>query len=102
MSKRIQIVLTPDAWNTVEAICTEANKNFASGTVTTSDAINEMILTAKVDIRSLQLKHTDLRRSLRVMAANEDIDVDAVLKALTEFKARSGKKKTQIATGETT
>ena len=54
-----------------------------------------MILTAKVDVKALQLKHTDLRRSLKALAGKDDIDIESAIKSLMELKARggSGKKK---------
>lgn len=92
MVKRLQIALTDDAWSAVELLTTSANSNFKNGRVTFSDAINEMILCAKVDIPTFQSKHLNIRKSLRVMAAQEEIDVDALIKTLSEYKAKSAKK----------
>lgn len=92
MKKRIQVVLSDEAWELVESITSEANNNFEVGSISYSDVINEMILSAKVDIRSLQLKHTDLRRSLRSLASKDNIDIEQVLKALHDLKGRNGKK----------
>lgn len=92
--KRLQVILTPEAWEAVEAICIEANQNFEGGTINYSDAINELVLSGKVDIKALQLKHTDLRRALKAMANKEELDLESVLKALTELKGRVTKKRT--------
>ncbi len=91
--KRLQIVMTPESWQLVEATCNEGNLGFNVGNLSYSDVINEMILTSKVDIKALQLKHTDLRRSLRAFADKDDLDLDALIKQLAELKSKSGKKK---------
>lgn len=92
MSKRrLQVILTEEAWAAVNAVTKEANQGLV-GTINYSDTINEMILLAKVDIRLFQSKHTNIRRSLRLMAANENMDIDDVIKSLMELKAKTGKK----------
>jgi hypothetical protein len=93
MKKRLQVVFTEEAWAAVEALTTQANENFEAGSINYSDVINEMIVSARVDIKALQLKHTDLRRSLRSMASKGDLDLDTVIKSLMELKSRSGKRK---------
>lgn len=100
MKKRLQVVLTEEAWTQIEALANEANQNFAAGFITYSDAINEMILTSKADIKTLQLKHTDLRRSLRAMASQAEVDVDSVIKNLMELKAKPVKKRSIQGTEE--
>ncbi len=94
--KRLQVILSDEAWREVETITKEATEKFESGSINYSDVINEMILTSKVDVKLLQLKHTDLRRSLKVLAGKNDLDIEAAIKSLMELKARggSGKKKT--------
>ncbi|MEQ1664453.1 MAG: hypothetical protein ABL927_03665 [Bdellovibrionales bacterium] len=54
-------------------------KKFESGHITYSDAINEMISTSKVDIKTLQDKHTDVRRSLKSFAKQDDPDLDSLI-----------------------
>jgi len=63
--------MTPDSWKAVEELCAEANLGFEGGNINYSDAINEMVLSSKVDVKALQLKHTDLRRALRAMAGKK-------------------------------
>jgi hypothetical protein len=92
MKKRLQIVMSDEAWNAVESLTAEANQNFDVGSISYSDVISEMILTARVDVKALQLKHTDLRRSLRAMASKDALDIDSVIKNLMELKAKSGKR----------
>ncbi len=91
--KRLQVILTPDAWQVVETVCTEANQGFEGGSINYSDAINELILSGKVDVKALQLKHTDLRRALKAMANKEELDLESVLKALTDLKGKVIKKR---------
>lgn len=100
--KRLQIVLTDETWTTVELFTQQANENFNVGSINYSDAINEMILAAKVDVKALQAKHTDVRRSLKVLAAQEDMDLDSVIKSLMELKAKTGKRgaKNSLVTAE--
>lgn len=101
MNKRMQIILNPEAWALVEVASREANDGFDAGSINYSDVINEMILCSKIDVRTLQLKHSDLRRSLRAMASKEDIDLEAVLKNLSELKsALGGKKRALLASKE--
>jgi len=98
--KRLQVVMSPDAWKAVEELCAEANLGFDGGTINYSDTINEMVLCAKVDVKALQLKHTDLRRALRAMAGKEDLDLESVLKSLGELQAKAGKKRKQTPMDE--
>ena len=92
--KRLQVILSDEAWSAVETLTNQANENFETGTINYSDAINEMILCSKVDTKVLQQKHTNIRRSLKVLASKSDIDLDSAIKALTELKARqTGKRK---------
>ena len=90
--KRLQVIFSDEAWANVESVTNEANQGFETGSINYSDVVNEMVLAAKVDIRALQLKHTDLRRSLRVMAAKDSLDLDSIIKTLTELKAKTGKR----------
>ncbi len=92
MAKRTQIYLTDEAQRLLDEKLKEANANFKTGVITVSNLVSEMVLSSKVDIKSLQLKRTDLRRSLRVMADQPDLDLDTVMKALSELKAKSPKK----------
>ena len=99
--KRLQVILSDEAWNAVEAVCNQASENFETGTINYSDVINEMILCSKVDIKALQQKHTNIRRSLKVLASKSDIDLDSAIKTLMELKARqNGKRKNNANTEE--
>ena len=100
MKKKLQVVLTEDTWTAVESITKEANESFEVGTINFSDVINEMIISSKVDIKGLQIKHTDVRRSLRVMAAQKIVDIDALIKSLNELKTKSARRKTTSSTDE--
>ena len=93
MSKKLQIILNEESWNMVDQLIKESNENFDGGTINYSDAINEMILSSKVDVRALQLKHTDWRRSLRALASKGEVDLEQAIKALSELKAKTVKRK---------
>ena len=93
--KRMQIVFSNESWAIVENAITQATENFNLGSISTSDVVNELILHSRIDIKSFQAKHIDLRRSLKAYAAQDDIDIDQVIKSLTDLRAKGGKKKTQ-------
>ena len=93
MGKRLQVMVSLEAWNAVEALCNEANLGFEAGNVSVSDAVNEMILSARVDVKSLQSKRTDLRRALRAMAGKEELDLESVIRSLTELRGKAAKKR---------
>ena len=90
--KRLQIILTEEAWATVDSLTTQANTSFDMGTINYSDIVNEMIISAKIDLKTLQLKHTDLRRSLRALASQKNIDLDTAIRTLSEIKSKIGRR----------
>jgi hypothetical protein len=96
MNKRVQIILDEEAWKIVEDVCSEANENFSLGSVTYSDTINDLILRSKPDVRQLQQKHTDIRRSLKHLAKQKDIDVESAIKALSEMVSKSAKRPARL------
>lgn len=99
MKKRVQVFLNEDALVAVERLEKEANHEFDIGSISLSDAINEMILTSRVDIQTLQGKHTDLRKAVIAMADKPDVDIDFMIKNLQELKVRTSKKtKTAMST----
>lgn len=99
MKRKLQVILTEDSWGILEALSKEANDGFTSGSINMSDIVNDVLQTAKVDIRSLQAKHTNIRRSLRQMASQKDIDIDLAIKSLMELKTVGQKRapKQQVA-----
>ena len=92
MKKKLQIVMSDDSWMTLENLTKEANDGFVNGSITFSDVVNEILITAKLDIKGLQAKHTNIRKSLRLMAAQKEIDIDSAIRALMEIKSKGGKK----------
>lgn len=92
MKKKLQILLTEEAWNLLDNLTKEANDGFKNGHISWSDVINEILLTAKLDIRALQAKRTNIRKSLRLMASQKDIDFDSAIKHLMDLRSKSGKK----------
>ncbi len=97
MKRKLQVVLLDDAWKIIESVTTEANQDFKNGSINYSDVVNEMILTAKVDAKTLQAKHTNIRKSLRSLAAQKEIDFDAAIKALQEMKGKVVRKPLKAA-----
>jgi hypothetical protein len=96
MKRKLQVALNEDSWATLEAMTKEANYGFKSGCITLSDVVNEILLTAKVEIRALQAKHTNIRKSLRLMASEKEIDIDSAIRNLMELKAKGAKRSTKI------
>lgn len=92
MKKKIQIVLSDEAWSALDNLTKEANDGFLNGTINYSDVANELISTGKIDIRGLQAKHTNIRKSLRLMASQKEIDIESAIKALMDLKSKGVKK----------
>lgn len=92
MKKKLQVALCDEAWNTLENLTKEANEGFINGNINFSDIVNEIVLTAKLDIRSIQAKHTNIRKSLRLMAAQKEIDIDSAIRALMDLKSKGTKR----------
>jgi hypothetical protein len=92
MKRKLQVMITEDNWTTIETLLKEANENFKLGSINYSDIINEMALNAKIDLKTLQAKHANIRKSLRSMACEKDIDIETAIKMLTELKNKSGRK----------
>ncbi len=91
MKNRIQFTLTDETLKIVEDTFKEVTQNFKTGSINYSDVINEMILTSRVDVKSLQHKKTNLRRSLRVMAKDPSIDYEAAIELLNKMKPKPAK-----------
>jgi hypothetical protein len=102
MKRRLQVVLTDEAWNAVTEFARIANENFEAGSVNYSDVINEMVLTSNPDVKSIQQKCHNVRRLLRALAAKKDIDAETALKILNDLKPKTAKKsgKTVVAESE--
>ena len=92
MKKKLQIVMSDESWSALENLTNEANDGFVNGSITFSDVVNEILATAKLDIRGLQAKHTNIRKSLRLMASQKEIDIDSAIRALMDIKSKGGKK----------
>lgn len=98
MKRKLQVILSEESWAMLETLSKEANEGFKNGSINMSDIINEVLQTAKLDIRLLQAKHTNIRRSLRQMASQKDIDIDLAIKNLMELKAIGQKRQTKQPT----
>ena len=93
MKLRKQVVLTNDAWAAVEALTKSANDGFNLGHITYSDTINAMILSSKASIDTLRAKHTDVRRTLKSWASKKEVDIDSLIKDLTDIKSKATKRR---------
>jgi hypothetical protein len=92
VKRKLQVILSDDSWTTLENLTKESNEGFLNGNITFSDVVNEIILGAKIDVRSLQAKHTNIRKSLRLMAAQKEIDIDSAIRALMDLKTKGAKR----------
>lgn len=92
MKKKIQVNLTDETHGLLENMLTEANSDFENGSINISDVVNEIIRAAKLDIKTLQSRHTNIRKSLRLLASQKEMDIESAIKALMELKSKSGKK----------
>lgn len=95
--KKLQIVFSDEAWAVVENVHKNATEDFEMGSISYSDVMNEIVLTSNVDIRTLQSKHTDIRRSLRALASQKDVNIDDVIRSLNEIRGKSKKPKGQLS-----
>lgn len=101
IKKRLQIAFTDEAWSLVDQLTQEASQGFKVGHITYSDVVNELILNAKIDLKTLQAKKTDVKRSLRHLATLEEMDLDSAIKALSDLKAKVGRKSNKnVSTSE--
>ena len=92
MKRKLQVILNDESWTVLDALTKEANDGFTTGSINMSDIVNEVLQAAKIDIRLLQAKHVNIRRSLRQMASQKDIDIDLAIKSLMEMKANGNKR----------
>lgn len=97
MKRKLQVLLSEENWAIVESTIKEANTDFSNGSINYSDVINEMISNAKLDIKTLQAKHTNIRKSLRTLASQSEIDLDLAIKTLMELKAKGSKRQSKAA-----
>ncbi len=90
--KKLQVAFNDEAWAIIESHTEEANRGFEVGTINYSDVINEMILNSKIDLKALQAKRTDWKRSIRFIVAQENSDIDFAIKTLMDLKSRTSKR----------
>lgn len=103
MLRKLQIMVTEENWITIETTLKEANENFKGGKINFSDIVNELILNAEIDIKTLQAKNVNVRKSLRSLASQKEIDLDLAIKTLTDLKNKGGRrvlKHTSVAEGD--
>ncbi len=93
MSKSLNISLSEEALSLVKEKMAEVNRDFDGGRVKICDVVNEMILTSKVDVKVLQGKHMNLKRLLRSLSTRNDLDVDAIIRMVSDAKGKGARKK---------
>lgn len=98
--KRLQVVFTDEAWIHVDAIYKQALTDVDSISINYSDVVNEMVQNSKIDVKSFQAKHIDLRKSLKAFVSQKEIDVDQLLKTLNDFKGKTVKRKSNAQSQE--
>ena len=101
MNKKIQISFEPESLIILESLTAQSNENFKNGSINYSDVINEAVRVAKIDVKSLQAKNINIKKSLRNMASQKNLDLDLAIKTLLELKNGAGRKqKTTAQTSE--
>ncbi len=92
MKRKLQVILSDEAWAAIETSLKDCNDGFINGSINYSDIINEIVLNSKIDIKLLQAKHTNIRKSLRLMASQKEIDIESAIKALMDLKSKTTRK----------
>lgn len=95
MKRKLQVVLNDESWAILDSLTKESNDGFVNGSITISDVVNELVLTTKLDLKTLQAKHINIRKSLRLMATQKEIDLDSAIKALMDLKSKGVRKGTK-------
>jgi hypothetical protein len=95
MKKKVTVLLSEEAFEKAEHFTKLASENFDTGKIIISDIVNEMILTAEIDIRSVQNKCVNIKKSILKFAKQENPDLDQLIKSLQELKGKSPKKTTK-------
>jgi hypothetical protein len=90
---RKQVVFTEEAWTAVEDLTNCANDGFHLGHVSYSDTINAMILSSRTNAEVLRAKHKNVKRTLKAWVSKKEVDIDSLIKDLTELKGKAAKKR---------
>lgn len=92
MSKKIQVTLSDEAWTLLDGLLKQLKDEHKSISINCSELVSEIILSTKIDLKNLQTKYTNLRKSLRELSAMKEIDLDSMIKSLVELKNKTNKK----------
>lgn len=92
MSKKLQVNLSTEAWEILEGHFNQLKGDHQNISINYSELISEIIIGSKIDIKHLQNKYTNLRKSLRELSKMKEIDLDLTIKSLIELKNKTLKK----------
>ena len=95
MSKRMQVILSHEAYEKVFRIHKHATEGHPTVKLNLSDVVEEFVLSGKVSVSSLRAKHTDLRRTLMDLAKKKDVSVEDIVSSLAEIKGGLTKRETK-------
>lgn len=100
--KRLQLKIGSEALTKLEALVAQVNEGFTLGSISQSDIVEDLIVSARIDAKALQRKHVDIKRYLKQMASDESLDLDQAIRLLEEFKSQpQGRRaQTQVKKGD--
>lgn len=88
MSRKIQLTLSFQTWERLEAVLEEANRDFAEGRVFFSDIVELAIEKASFDVAELRRRKANPRRSLlRHLESEGPLDFKALMNAVKQLEA---------------
>lgn len=94
--KRIQLLLPQNAIDQLEKIRKEVNTGFDVGSIGLSDVATEIIMSAEIDVKEIRIKHINVKRYLKHLAKDDNIDIDTALKTLQELRSQLAKKTPKV------
>lgn len=87
--KRLQLKLGEEALTKLETLVAQVNEGFTLGSISQSDIVEDLIVSARIDAKALQRKHVDIKRYLKQMASDETLDLDQAIKLLEEYRGQA-------------
>lgn len=88
MSRKIQLTLSFQTWERLEALLEEANRDFVEGRVFFSDIVEFAIEKASFDVTELRRRKANPRRSLlRHLDSDGPLDFKAIMNVVKQLEA---------------